>query len=223
MQQWTGRIVESMGYPGVVLLMFLENVLPPIPSELIMPLAGYLAARGEMGFAGVVVAGTAGSVLGALPLYGLGRWLGQERLCRWAARWGHWVAVSPGDVRKAAEWFGRHGGKSVLLCRLVPGVRSLVSIPAGAARMPLIPFVAYTAVGTAVWAGALAWLGHALGQNYGRVQHYLGPATYVVLAALCVGFVVRVVKLRRAKASRPAGDDAACAPATPDRGVDRAT
>ena len=221
MTEWSARIVESMGYGGVVFLMFLENVLPPIPSELIMPLAGFLAGQGKLGLAGVIVAGTAGSVLGALPLYGLGRWLGQERLCRWAGRWGHWVAVSPDDIRKAAEWFGRHGGKAVLLCRLVPGVRSLVSVPAGAARMPLVPFLAYTTVGTAVWAGALAWLGRALGQNYGRVEKYLGPVTYLVLAALVVGFVVRAVKLRGAKARGGGADEAACAAAAPASSANR--
>jgi membrane protein DedA with SNARE-associated domain len=154
-------------------------------------------------------------VLGALPLYGLGRWVGQDRLCRWSSRWGHWVAVSPEDIRKSADWFGRHGGKAVLLCRLIPGVRSLVSIPAGAARMPLAPFLAYTAVGTAVWAGALAWLGRALGQNYGRVQQYLGPVTYVVLGGLAVAFALRVVKLKRAARHDAAGSVAACAAEAP--------
>jgi membrane protein DedA with SNARE-associated domain len=215
MTQWPGTLVESTGYGGIVLLMFLENVLPPIPSELIMPLAGFLAAQGKLGLAGVVAAGTAGSVLGALPLYGLGRWVGQDRLCRWSSRWGHWVAVSPEDIRKSADWFGRHGGKAVLLCRLIPGVRSLVSIPAGAARMPLAPFLAYTAVGTAVWAGALAWLGRALGQNYGRVEQYLGPVTYVVLGGLAVAFAFRVVRLKRAARHDAAGSVAACAAEAP--------
>src|SRR5688500_10733809 len=105
MTDWSGRIVESMGYGGVVFLMFLENVLPPIPSEVIMPLAGFLAGQGKLSLVGVVAAGTAGSVLGALPLYALGRWLGQERLCRWAGRWGHWLAVSPDDIRRSGEWF----------------------------------------------------------------------------------------------------------------------
>lgn len=216
MTEWAGQLVESMGYGGVILLMFLENVLPPIPSELIMPLAGFLAAQGELTLAGVIAAGTAGSVLGALPLYGLGRWLGQERLCRWSGRWGHWVAVSPDDIRNSAAWFGRHGGKAVLLCRLVPGVRSLISIPAGAARMPLVPFLAYSTVGTAVWTAALAWLGKVLGSNYGRVAEYLGPITYVVMGGILIAFVVRAVKLRRARDRDPSAASAkACAAAAP--------
>ena len=211
MTDWFGRLVDSTGYAGVILLMFLENVLPPIPSELIMPLAGFLAGQGKLSLVGVIVAGTAGSVLGALPLYGLGRWLGQERLCRWSGRWGHWVAVSPDDIRKAAEWFGRHGGKAVLLCRLVPGVRSLVSIPAGTAKMPLAPFLAYTTLGTAVWTGALAWLGTVLGQNYTRVEKYLGPATYLILAGVLIAFVVRAFKMKRARRGDTSATDAACA------------
>ena len=216
MTQWPGEFVESMGYGGIVLLMFAENVLPPIPSELIMPLAGFLAGQGKLNLAGVIVAGTAGSVLGAMPLYGLGWWLGQERLCRWSGRWGHWVAVSPDDIRRAAVWFARHGGKAVLLCRLIPGVRSLVSIPAGTARMPLVPFLTYTAAGTGAWTATLAWLGRALGQNYDRVQHYLGPVTYIVMAALVVAFVVRAVKLNRARSRGAGSDEAACVAAAPD-------
>ena len=215
MTEWSGQLVESMGYGGVVLLMFLENVLPPIPSELIMPLAGFLAGQGKLSLLGVIAAGTAGSVLGALPLYGLGRWLGQERLCRWAGRWGHWVAVSPEDVRRSGEWFGRHGGKAVFLCRLVPGVRSLVSIPAGAARMPVVPFLAYTTVGTGLWAGVLAWLGRVLGQNYGRVGQYLGPVTYLVLAALGIGFIARAARLRRVTRRDPSHTEKTCAAVTP--------
>ena len=216
MTGWSTHVVESMGYGGVVFLMFLENVLPPIPSELIMPLAGFQAGQGKLRLSGVVAAGTVGSVLGALPLYGLGRWLGQERLCRWAGRWGHWAAVSPDDIRKSAEWFGCHGGKAVLVGRLVPGIRSLISVPAGAARMPLVPFLVYTAIGTAAWAGALAWLGKALGQNHGRVEKYIGPATYAVLGAILVAFIVRAVKVRGRRArGEGAAEEAACVAAAP--------
>ena len=210
MTDWITSLVESLGYWGVLALMFLENVVPPIPSELIMPLGGFLAGQGRLSLGLVVLAGTAGSVLGALPLYGIGRWIGEARLCRWTQRHGHWLAVSPDDVRRAREWFGRHGGKAVLLGRLVPGVRSLVSIPAGTARMPLLPFIAYTFVGTAVWAGILAWLGTLLGRNYARVENYLGPATYVVFGGILVAFVVRVVRLRRATRQRGGRPHAHC-------------
>ena len=197
MAHWVTNAVESMGVWGVLLLMFLENVLPPIPSELIMPLAGFQSSRGDMTFWGVVAAGTAGSVLGALPLYYLGRVIGRERLRRWVARRGHWLALSPDDLDAAEGWFSRHCGAAVFFCRLVPGVRSLISIPAGLHCMPLATFLLYTAAGTAIWAGVLAYLGRLLGANYGRVEKWLGPATYVVIGAIVVAYVVRVVRLRR--------------------------
>ena len=206
MSDFVTNAVESMGYWGIVLLMLLENVIPPIPSELIMPLAGFQAARGDMTFWGVVAAGTAGSVLGALPLYYLGRVIGEERLRRWAGRHGHWLAVSPEDLDKVKGWFARRGGAAVFLCRLVPGVRSLISIPAGIHRMPLLPFLLYTTAGTALWAGLLAFAGKLLGQNYRQVEHWVGPITYVVLGGILVAFVIRVVRLKRAqRAGRPSG------------------
>jgi membrane protein DedA with SNARE-associated domain len=204
MSDWVINAVESMGYWGVVLLMLLENVVPPIPSELIMPLAGYQAARGEMTFWGVVAAGTAGSVLGALPLYYLGRVIGEDRLRRWIERRGHWLALSPEDLDKGKAWFARRGGAAVFLCRLVPGVRSLISIPAGVHKMPLLPFLLYTTVGTALWAGLLAYAGSLLGQNYRRVEHWVGPVTYVVLGGIVIAFVIRVVRLRRRRHARRA-------------------
>ena len=195
-------LVESLGYWGVFVLMFLENVLPPIPSELIMPLAGYVAGQGKLNFGLVVLAGTVGSLLGALPLYGIGRWIGYQRLCRWTERHGHWLAVTTNDIGRARAWFDRHGRPAVLLCRLVPGIRSFVSIPAGAGEMPLVPFLAYSAVGTLAWTAALAWLGQLLGQNYRRVEAYLGPITYVVFGGIAVAFVVRVIRLKRAQLRR---------------------
>ena len=203
MNDWVTNAVESMGYWGVVLLMFLENVFPPIPSELIMPLAGFEAARGDLTLWGVILAGTAGSVLGALPLYYLGRAVGEERLKRWACRHGHWLAVSAEDLDRVKQWFDHRGKAAVLLCRLVPGIRSLVSIPAGVHRMALVPFLLYTALGTAIWSGALAYVGSLLGQNYRRVEQWMGPATYVVLGGIVVAFVVRAIRLKRKHRDSP--------------------
>ena len=204
MTQWVTSAVESFGVWAVLFLMFLENVLPPIPSELIMPMAGFQATRGHMSFWGVVAAGTAGSVLGALPLYYLGRVVGRERLRRWVARKGHWLALSPDDLDKADAWFNRHCGAAVLLCRLVPGVRSLISIPAGLNAMSIPKFLLYTTLGTGVWAGVLAYLGKVLGENYEKVGHWLSPVTKVVLVGLVIAYVVRVIRLRRARRSRGA-------------------
>jgi membrane protein DedA with SNARE-associated domain len=199
MHDWITDLISSMGYIGIVFLMFLENVFPPIPSELIMPLAGYVAGRGELNFAGVVLAGTLGSVLGALPLYYLGHIVGEERLKSWAAKHGAWLAVSPEDIEKSKQWFDRHGAKAVLICRLVPGVRSLISIPAGLGKMNLPQFLFYTTIGTAMWSALLAGAGVWLGKNYEKVDKFLGPFTYVVLGALLLMFVLRVVKQKRAQ------------------------
>lgn len=197
MLQWIERAIDALGYPGIVLLMALENLFPPIPSEVIMPLAGWSAERGRLAFAGVVLAGTAGSVLGALALYALGARVGEDGLRTWTARHGHWLLLSTADLDRAIGWFRTHGRWAVLLARLVPGIRSLVSIPAGVARMPPGVFLALTALGTGVWAGVLAWLGRLLGTNYGLVEDYLGPASLAVLGGLIVVYVVRALRLRR--------------------------
>lgn len=199
---WIERTMESFGYSGIVVLMFLENVFPPIPSELIMPLAGFTAARGDLSFLGVIVAGTVGSVLGALPFYYVGRYVGDARLRRWADRYGRWLAVSGADIERSASWFARHGTLTVLACRLVPGVRSLISIPAGLAGMSLPPFLLYTALGAALWVTALTSAGWLLGANYERVEAYVGPVSYFVLGAVALAAVLWVMQRRRAAARK---------------------
>lgn len=201
MLNWITHLMNSMGYAAIVGLMFLENVFPPIPSELIMPLAGFTAAKGKLSLLGVIVAGTLGSVLGALPLYYLGKIVGQERLVAWADKHGKWLALSGRDISKSKDWFDKHGHKAVLVCRLVPGVRSLISIPAGIAEMPLPQFLIYSALGAGLWTAILAFAGFKLGENYARVEKYLGPAAYVVLGAIAVAYVVRVVKQNKAGAT----------------------
>lgn len=197
MLRWIEQAVGAFGYPAVALLMALENVFPPIPSEVIMPLAGWATERGPLTLAGVVFAGTAGSLLGSLVLYALGARLGAERLRAWTARHGHWVLLTTADFDRTIAWFRNRGVWAVLVARLVPGIRSLVSVPAGAARMPLGRFVGLTALGTVVWVGALAWLGRILGPDHGLVERYLGPAAAAVLGALAVAYVVRALRMRR--------------------------
>ncbi len=205
MADWVTSTVESMGYIGVAVLMFLENVFPPLPSEIIMPFAGFAAARGELTYIGVVIAGTIGSALGQLPLYYLGRSLGIERTKRFTARYCRWIMVEPADIDRAMAWFARRGGAAVFLCRLVPGVRSLISIPAGAQRMGLLPFMAYSTAGMGIWAAALAFAGQVLGRNYDAVEKFLGPVTYVVLAILAVAAVVWFIRRKRARAAGGGG------------------
>ena len=198
-------IVDFMsrtGYWGVFLLMFVENVFPPIPSELIMPLAGFAAARGDLNVVGVVLTGTAGSVLGSLPWYCAGAWLGHERLSRLAAKRGRWLAVSPEEVEKASVWFDRHGRRAVLLGRLVPAVRTLVSVPAGMKRMPLLPFLLYSATGSLLWSGVLCGAGFLLQANYTAVAQYLDPVAKTIVGVIFATYLYRVLRYRHAEPSR---------------------
>ncbi len=196
MFDWITGLVEATGYIGILLLMLAENVFPPIPSELIMPLAGFTAAQGRFSFTLVVLAGTAGSLLGALFWYTLGRWLGRDRLKQFAARHGRWLTLSPGEVDRAEAWFQRHGTKAVLLGRLVPGVRSLISVPAGITRMSLPGFLAWTAFGTGLWTALLAGAGYALQSQYALVADYVNPASNVVVGLLALWYAYRVATFR---------------------------
>lgn len=200
MSGWITSTLTSMGYAGVLWLTFLENVFPPIPSELIMPLAGYLVAQGRMTLVGAVLAGTAGSMLGALLLYGLGRWYGEERLKRFAERHGRWLTLSPDDIDRASRWFARRGGWAVFVCRLIPGLRSLISIPAGIHCMSLTKFLIASALGTLLWTGLLVGLGQLLGENFEQVGRYIDPITKLVLGGLLVVYLWRVVRHGRANA-----------------------
>ena len=193
MASWVIGVIQSTGLLGIVLLMFVENVFPPIPSEVIMPLAGYLATQGKMSFVAIVLAGTAGSVLGALPLYYLGHSVGRKRLKRLADRHGRWLTVSRDDLEKAEDWFNRHGWAAVFFCRLVPGVRSLISIPAGIQKMNMLSFLAFTAVGSALWTTLLAALGYWLGSNYKTVDKYLDPVSWVIFGGILAMYIYRVV------------------------------
>jgi membrane protein DedA with SNARE-associated domain len=186
MATWVMNIVSSTGYFGILLLMVVENVFPPIPSEFIMPLAGYMAAQGKLSLFGIIVAGMTGSVLGALPFYYMGRKLGEDRLKEFADNHGRWLTLSRKDIERAKRWFDRHGGAAMFFCRLISGVRSLISIPAGIARMRILPFLAYTATGTGMWAALLAYLGYFLGTEYTQVGEYLDPISWIVLGAVGV-------------------------------------
>jgi membrane protein DedA with SNARE-associated domain len=197
MFDWITGLVDRTGYLGIALLMLAENVFPPIPSELIMPMAGFTAARGELSAVGVVAAGVVGSLLGALLWYHVGRWVGLERLKRWAGRHGRWLTISPEEVDEAAAWFGRHCGKAVLIGRLIPAVRTLISVPAGVAGMALPKFLAYSALGTALWTALLTAAGYLLEDQYRRVGEYLDPVSNVILGLIVLGYLYRVVTFRR--------------------------
>ena len=197
MFDWITGLVQQTGYLGIALLMLAENVFPPIPSELIMPMAGFTAARGELNMVGVVVAGTAGSLAGALLWYYIGRWIGLERLKRWAAKHGRWLTISPEALDEAAAWFNRHCGKAVLVGRLIPAVRTLISVPAGVAGMALMRFLTYSALGTALWTALLAAAGYLLEDQYQKVGDYLNPVSNVILGLIVLWYLYRVITFRR--------------------------
>jgi membrane protein DedA with SNARE-associated domain len=198
---WVTGVIEALGYVGLTALVALENVFPPIPSEVILPLAGFLTGQGRFSFPLVLLATTAGSILGALVLYGIGAAAGQRRVRRLVERYGRWALLTPEDLTRAEAWFDRYGPIAVFTGRLVPVVRSLVSIPAGYRRMPLGQFALLTGFGSALWNGALVVLGWALGENWHLIEEYVGWLQYVVIAAaalLIARFVWQRLRARSA-------------------------
>lgn len=192
MNEWIIQTMQSLGYLGIGLLMFAENLFPPIPSELIMPLAGFTVAQGKMNFLFAVVAGIVGTILGAFPWYYAGVFVGEERLKLLADKYGKWLTISSKDIEKANRWFERYGAKAVFLGRLVPGVRTLISLPAGLSKMPLLPFLIYSTIGTALWVTLLTGAGYLLGDHYDLVEQYLGPISKIVVVTLAIAFLIWV-------------------------------
>jgi membrane protein DedA with SNARE-associated domain len=205
MAGWILHLMREMGYGGIALLMFLETLFPPIPSELIMPLAGYLAARGQFSLWGITLAGTAGSVLGASALYALGRAVPLSKLEAWAGRHGRWLTVSREDIGRAEKWFQRRGGWAVFLGRLVPGIRSLISIPAGLGKMGLVPFLLWTTAGSALWTAILAGTGYVLGARFRAIDKALDPLAWIAFGALGLWYLLRVFRHRDKQAPRKPG------------------
>ncbi|MFB9316329.1 DedA family protein [Cryptosporangium minutisporangium] len=194
---WVVDVVELLGPFGVGLLVLLENLFPPVPSEIILPLAGYLAGTGRMDLVTVIIAATIGSLVGALALYGLGAWLGDARIRALLRRL---PLMHESDLDRAQGWFDRHGGTAVLIGRIIPVVRSLVSIPAGVQRMPLWRFVLYTTLGSGVWNTIFVVLGYVLGSQWSTVGEYSDLLNAVVIAAIVLAVVWFVGK--RALAAR---------------------
>ncbi|GAB4068168.1 hypothetical protein GCM10028777_26370 [Angustibacter speluncae] len=197
---WVASVMDSLGEPGVAALTALETVFPPIPSEVVLPLAGFLTRQGSLSLPLVLVAATAGSLVGALALYALGAWLGHDRATAALARL---PLVDREDVDKASDWFDRHGRAAVFFGRLVPGVRSLVSLPAGANRMPLPTFTLYTVAGSLLWNGLLVGAGALLGDRWEQVDQYAGWIDKVFVGALVLVLAWAVVRrLRSRRAAR---------------------
>ncbi|HEY2854931.1 MAG TPA: DedA family protein [Gemmatimonadaceae bacterium] len=192
------RLVSALGYWGIGLLMAIENVVLPLPSEVIMPLGGFQSARGRLTLVGTILVGTIGSVIGALPLYGLGRALGKERVSGWVDRHGKWILLRGRDLERAGKRFEEHGGWAVFFSQLLPGIRGLISLPAGYAKMNVLLFIASNFAGTLIWCGVLASLGFLLGVQYPLVHAYVGPVLWIVFVSLTVWAIVWLVRRRHA-------------------------
>jgi membrane protein DedA with SNARE-associated domain len=186
------HFIDTMGYAGVFLLLFIENIFPPLPSEVVAPFCGYAAARGELDIGGVIFAAVLGSMVGQLPWYYAGWVLGQRRVESLAGRYGRWLTVTPHEVERVFGWFNRFGGASVFFGRMVPAVRAVISLPAGIARMNIWKFLAFSLAGTTLWMGGLAYAGYRLGQNYQQVEVYLGPGTKIVVALVVLLYLIRL-------------------------------
>lgn len=191
---WVVLVMRTAGSPGVGLATALETVFPPVPSELVLPLAGYTASQGHYGLVPAIAWATVGSLVGALLLYWLGAAWGLERICALADRI---PLMHAEDVRRAVAWFGRHGRTAVFVGRLVPGVRSLISIPAGVERMPLLRFSVFTTAGSLVWNSALILAGYELGARWTLVEGYVGPASNVVYVLIAIVVVVAAARRLR--------------------------
>jgi membrane protein DedA with SNARE-associated domain len=196
MSDWVVRLIEQSGYLGVAFLMFLETIFPPIPSEVIMPVAGVAAANGRMHYGLVVLAGTAGAMLGNIVWYLAARALGVHRLEPIIRRHGRWLTMSWRDVERAEVWFRRNGVFFVFLGRLLPTVRSLVSIPAGLLRMRFKTFLLASTLGTFCWTALLAGAGYKLRENFAEVDQFLGPASNAVIVVLVAGYLWRLATHR---------------------------
>lgn len=196
MLDWVTNIISSFGYVGIALLMFLENVFPPIPSELIMPLAGFTVTQGKLSMQFVILAGTLGSVLGVLPWYYVGKLVGERRLREWIDKYGKWLTLSGADIDKSKRWLDKYGKATVFFGRLVPGIRTFISVPAGLDKMPLVPFILYSFAGSFIWTALLTYAGFILGNNFQLVEKYIGPISGIVFASLAIFLIISFIRRR---------------------------
>jgi membrane protein DedA with SNARE-associated domain len=200
--EWATGLMETLGAPGAGLAVALENLFPPLPSEVILPLAGFTVSKGELVLWQVLLWTTVGSVVGALALYGLGALLGRERMHALVAKV---PLVKAEDVRKTEAWFADHGRKTVFFGRMIPIFRSLISIPAGVERMPLFTFVVFTAMGSFLWNTLLVMGGYLLGEQWSLVETYVGVITYVVIGLVLLAVAVFVWKRLADRRRAPQG------------------
>lgn len=197
MGDWTIRLIDETGYVGIFLLMFLETIFPPIPSEVIMPIAGVRAAHGPLELWAVIASGTAGAMLGNLFWYALARVIGLRRFRPFIEKYGRWLTMDWDDVEKAERLFGRFGGAIVSIGRLLPTIRSIISIPAGMLEMRLKSFLLWSTLGTISWTAMLATAGWGLGHAFRDIEKVLGPLSTAVIVAIVVAYIWRQLTWRK--------------------------
>jgi membrane protein DedA with SNARE-associated domain len=197
MFDWMVSIVQSSGYIGIAFLLFAENLFPPIPSEMILPLAGFLAARGKINVVGVIIAGASGSVAGAYFWYFLAKKIKTARLKKFATKYGRWLTFHPRDVDRAHTWFEKHGNGTVFFGRLIPGIHSLISLPAGVAKMNHSSFLVYTIGGTLCWVIPYVVSGYLLKSGFEKVSEWLNPVTNVIVACFFGTYLWRVIRFSK--------------------------
>lgn len=205
MQDWIIGIMNQFGYAGIAMLIAIENIFPPIPSELILTFGGFMTTYSSMNIWLVTLFATIGSVAGAIVLYGVGRLLTPEKLEWVIDKYGHILGLKKQDIGRAESWFNRKGSTTVFFCRFIPIVRSLISIPAGMSRMNMARFLLFTVVGTAIWNAVLVNLGAVAGAGWERIANYMNVYSYIGCAVLAVAgiiFLVWLIKKRKTKKSQ---------------------
>ncbi|MBD7970781.1 DedA family protein [Paenibacillus gallinarum] len=193
MENWITSFMEQFGYIGIALIIALENVFPPIPSEIVLPFGGFMTTYTSLTVFWVIIAATIGSVVGAVILYGVGLLLDVERLEKIVERWGHILRIKKEDIRKADAWFDKYGYWTVLFCRMIPLVRSLISIPAGMSNMKFGLFLVYTTIGTLIWNTILVLVGATLGSNWHEITDFIGVYSnfaYAIIAIAGIAFLI---------------------------------
>ena len=199
MDEWILEVIRRAGHTGIVFLMVLENAIPMIPSELILPFAGFLAADGDMSLLAVIVSSSLGSTAGATGWYVIGRKWGRDGVLSFVRRRGKWLLLDVQDVKRAEDWFSRHKRRATFFGRLVPGIRSLISVPAGITRMAAPQFIGYTLAGSTLWNAALVCAGYLLSDAYHKAADAIGPVGTIVFAGVFVVLLFRYIRRQKSE------------------------